>query len=94
MKDTISTLRLQEKEIIHGILSAGVNRGIFFISDIGETADLFLDILRGLRVTLFKEMTGFHITNDDYEILIKRSSQFVNIFVKGIGMHSLQSNNL
>jgi AcrR family transcriptional regulator len=93
MKDTISTLRLQEKEIIHGILSTGVNRGIFAVSDLGETADLFLDILRGLRVTLFKEMTGFQMTNDDYEILIKRSSQFVDIFVKGIGVHSLKSNN-
>jgi AcrR family transcriptional regulator len=91
MKDTIAALRLQEREIIRNILFSGVKREIFSVLNIDETADLLLDLLRGLRINILKEMSGFNMPSEEYEHLIKKTSLLVDIFVKGISVQPANS---
>jgi AcrR family transcriptional regulator len=84
MKETVTELRKQEKEIITGILSRGMADGIFEISDTGETADLLLEILKGLRMTMMKGIVNFNDLNEEYNQMAKKTSLLMEIFIKGI----------
>jgi AcrR family transcriptional regulator len=88
MKETVAELRTQEKEIIIGILERGTADGIFDIADIEETADLLLDLLRGLRVTMLKGISSFQDLNKEYKQMTKKTSLLVEIFIKGISHRS------
>lgn len=84
MKETIADLRKQEKEIIMGIMERGIAEGIFDIENVEETADLLLDLLRGLRLTMLKGIANFHDLNKEYKQMTRKTSQLVDIFIKGI----------
>ena len=84
MKSTYADLRWQEKEIIKEIFSEGVKTGLFFISDLDESADLFLELLKGLRMSILKDLTLYYLETNEYELLVKKTMQFVDIFTKGI----------
>jgi AcrR family transcriptional regulator len=84
MKETVAELRKQEKEIIMGIMVRGVNEGIFEIQDIEKTADLLLDLLRGLRITMLKGVTSFQDVDGEYEQMANNTGLLVDIFIKGI----------
>lgn len=84
MKATNATLRNQEKEVVIGIFKKGVDKGIFKISDLEESADLFLDLLKGLRISIMKEMAFYYLDEDEYDLLIRKTLQFVDVFTKGI----------
>lgn len=84
MKKTNADLRLEEKEIIKEIFSEGIHGGLFNIKDLDETADLFLELLKGLRMAILKEMTLYYLDENEYELLVKRTLEFVDIFTKGI----------
>ena len=84
MKETVSDLRKQEKEIIMEILERGIADGIFDITNIEEMSDLLLDLLRGLRITMLKGITSFHNVNEEYEQMAKKTSLLVDLFIKGI----------
>ena len=40
----------KEKEILKKIFEKGIKKGIFYIDNTDETASLFLDLLKGLRI--------------------------------------------
>jgi AcrR family transcriptional regulator len=84
MKGTVESLRKQEKEIIMGVLERGMTEGIFNITGTEEMADLLLDLLKGLRMTMLKGITSFHDVNEEYEQMAKKTSLLVELFLKGI----------
>ena len=84
MKETITELRKQEKEIIMGVLDRGMAEGIFDMTGTEELADLLLDLLKGLRITMLKGVTSFHNVNEEYEQMAKKTSLLVDLFIKGI----------
>jgi AcrR family transcriptional regulator len=84
MKGTVADLRKQEKEIIKGVFERGIAEGIFDISGTEEMADLLLDLIKGLRMTMLKGVTSFHDVNEEYEQMAKKTSLLVDIFIKGI----------
>jgi len=84
MKTTNADLRTQEKEIIKGIFSDGIKTGLFNLSALDESADLFLELLKGLRMSILKDMTFYYLETTEYDLLVKRTMQFVDIFTKGI----------
>jgi TetR/AcrR family transcriptional regulator len=84
MKETVADLREQEKEIIMEILGRGVTNGIFDIPVTEDMADLLLDLLRGLRLTMLKGITSFHNLNEEYEQMAKKTSLLVDVFIKGV----------
>jgi len=84
MKETVADLRKQEKEIIIEILERGISDGIFDIRDTMEMADLWLDVLRGLRITMLKGISNYQNLNEEYEQMVKKTSLLVDVLIKGI----------
>jgi hypothetical protein len=66
------------------IFNLGILNGAFYIPDPDQTASLFLDLLKGLRVTLVNDKLTMFIENDEYEKLYEKTVAFTNIFIKGL----------
>jgi AcrR family transcriptional regulator len=84
IKETLVGLHLQELEIIKEILRKGNENKIYSITDIGEIAGLFLDLLKGLRMSHLRGMSVYYIDENNYELLVNKSVLFVDIFLKGL----------
>lgn len=83
-RETIQIFKEKEKEIIKKIFLKGIVRGIFYINDTDETASLFLDLLKGLRVTVVNEKETLVIEQDEYDLLLEKTITFTNLFIKGL----------
>src|ERR1035437_9816710 len=82
--ESIQIFKEKEKEIIKKILKKGISSGIFFISDSDQTATLFLDLLKGLRTTLFNEKETLFIEQEEYDLLLQKTIAFTNFFIRGL----------
>jgi AcrR family transcriptional regulator len=82
--EMIQVFRDKEKEIIKMIFEKGISKGKFFIADTDQTALLYLDLLKGLRVALINEKKTLFIEQDEYELLYEKTIAFTNIFIKGL----------
>jgi hypothetical protein len=47
-------------------------------------ASLFLDLLKGLRITLVNEKKTQFIEQEEYDLLLEKTIAFTNIFIKGL----------
>jgi AcrR family transcriptional regulator len=83
-REAILRFKEKEKEIVRKIFEKGITRGVFFIKDTDQTASLFLDLLKGLRITLINEKETLFIEQDEYDHLLEKTIAFTNIFIKGI----------
>jgi AcrR family transcriptional regulator len=83
-RETIRKFKEKEKFIIGKIFEKGISAGIFFIKDTDQTASLFLDLLKGLRVTVVNEKETLFIEQDEYELLLEKTIAFTDIFIKGL----------
>jgi AcrR family transcriptional regulator len=83
-RETIQVFKEKEKEIIRKIFEKGMVSGIFFITDTDQTASLFLDILKGLRVTVVNEKETLVIEQEEYDLLLEKTIAFTNLFIKGL----------
>jgi AcrR family transcriptional regulator len=83
-RETIRKFKEKEKYIICKIFEKGISADIFIIKDTDQTASLFLDLLKGLRVTVINEKVTLFIEQDEYELLLEKTIAFTNIFIKGI----------
>ncbi len=82
--DTIQVFKDKEKEIIKMIFEKGTRSGKFFIPDTDQTASLYLDLLKGLRVALVNEKKTLSIEQDEYDILSEKTIAFTHIFIRGL----------
>jgi AcrR family transcriptional regulator len=89
-RETIIRFKEKEKEIIKRIIEKGVAGGIFFIDNTDQTADLFLDLLRGLRITLVNEKKTLVIEEQEFEVLREKTISLSSIFIKGLKFNSLK----
>jgi len=83
-RDTIQMFKEKEKEIIKRIFEKGISTGIFFIDDSDQTASIFLDLLKGLRITLVNEKKTLFIEQEEYDLLLEKTIVFTNVFIKGL----------
>jgi AcrR family transcriptional regulator len=83
-RDTIQMFKEKEKEIIKRIFEKGIGTGIFFIDDSDQTASIFLDLLKGLRITLVNEKKTLFIEQEEYDLLLEKTIVFTNVFIKGL----------
>ena len=86
-RDTIKMFKEKEKDIIKRIFNKGISGGVFFISDPDQTATLFLDLLKGLRITLVNEKQTLFIDQEEYNLILKKTIALTNIFIKGLKYH-------
>jgi AcrR family transcriptional regulator len=83
-RDTIIKFKEKEKEIVIKILRAGISSGKFSISDTDNTASLFLDLLRGLRVSVVNDKRTLFIEEEEYKSLLEKTVAFTEIFIRGM----------
>jgi AcrR family transcriptional regulator len=87
-RQTIQAFKEKEKEIIKMIIEKGVRSGIFFIENTDQTADLFLDLLRALRVNLVNEKKTLVIDKEEFDLLREKTISLAIIFIKGLKFNS------
>jgi AcrR family transcriptional regulator len=83
-RETIQKFKEREKEIIKRIFEKGIDSGVFFINDTDQAASLFLDLLKGLRITVVNEKKTLFIDQDEYDLLLEKTIAFTNLFIRGI----------
>jgi AcrR family transcriptional regulator len=83
-REIIQIFKEKEKKIICKIFDKGIRKGIFFIDDTDQTASLYLDLLKGLRVTLVNEKKTLFIDQDEYDRLLEKTLSFTHLFIKGL----------
>ncbi len=83
-RDTIRIFKDKEKEILKKIFEKGISKGIFFIENTDETATLFLDLLRGLRIGDVNDKKTLFIEDIEFDLLLEKTIAFTNIFIKGL----------
>jgi len=83
-KETISLFKEKEKEIIVRIFEKGISKGIFSIKDTDQTASLFLDLLKGLRISVVTDKKMLFIEQEEYDRLLEKTIAFTEIFINGV----------
>jgi AcrR family transcriptional regulator len=83
-RETIQLFKEKEKEIIIRIFERGIKNGIFFISDPDQTALLYLDLLKGLRVTMVNDKKMLFIEQEEYDQILEKTISFTNFFIRGL----------
>jgi len=83
-RESIRVFKEKEKEIIIKIFEKGTRNGIFFIDDADQTASIFLDLLKGLRVTLVNEKKTLSIEQDEFDQLLQKTLLFTSVFIKAL----------
>lgn len=83
-RTSLESFRGREEEIIIKILEKGVSSGIFAKMNSAKTASLFLDLLKGLRMSVVTDKTTLIIENEEFEKLLEKTLDFTHIFIKGI----------
>jgi AcrR family transcriptional regulator len=83
-RETLHAFKEKEKEIVIQIFNKGIRMGIFTIPEPEKTASLFLDLLRGLRVSVVNDKITLGINEKEFEKLRENTSAFTDIFLKGL----------
>ncbi len=76
--------REKEKETLIFIFKKGMEAGIFKKLEPEKTAELFLDLVKGLRGTVISRKTLIYINDEEYESLLEKINAFTEIFINGI----------
>jgi AcrR family transcriptional regulator len=84
IRETISEFKKKEMEIVVKIFKKCIIAGIFIIRDPDQTASLFLDLLKGLRVSVIKDKRTLFIEDEEYDSLLQKTIDFTEIFIKGL----------
>jgi AcrR family transcriptional regulator len=83
-RETIQLFKEKEKEIIIKIFEKGMSKGIFFINDPDSTASLFLDLLKGLRISVVNDKKTLFIEQEEFAKLLENTHAFTKIFINGL----------
>jgi AcrR family transcriptional regulator len=74
----------RETKIVQAILEKGMAQNRFVKGDAAKLADLFVAVLRGLRVLILKQRDSYVLTPEDHEQLKNHQSLFTSLYIKGI----------
>lgn len=83
-REVLMIFKEKEKELIIKILEKGLSEKIFFIDDMEQTASLFLDILKGLGVSIINTKMTMTIEQEEYDLLVRKTALFTKIFIRGL----------
>jgi AcrR family transcriptional regulator len=88
-KESIILFKEKEKEIIVKIFEKGILNGVFSIEDTYKTASLFLDLLKGLRISVVNNKKTMFIEQEEFDKLLEKTIAFTNIFIGGLKRNNL-----
>ncbi|MCB0600070.1 MAG: TetR/AcrR family transcriptional regulator [Saprospiraceae bacterium] len=80
----------RQKEILLAkqILEKGIQNGEFQSLDVAQYAELFIDLIQGLRRNFTLKKDLINISTEDYQLLYQQYQMLVEIFCKGIKCQS------
>jgi len=84
IKEIIEVFRKREVELLCGIIMKGSEKRVFNVSNPEEMANLYLDLLKGLRKIIIGKNEIFYLENEEYELMVQRVNLFSDIFIKGL----------
>ena len=76
--------KAKEMKIISDVLKTEMENGFFKQDNPDELAELFIDVLRGLRTTFIKNKEYFFLDEDEYAVLVEKTNRFTEVFIRGI----------
>lgn len=85
-RENLMIFKEREKEVVIEILKKGLSSGVFAIEDTDKTATLFLDLLKGLRVTVITGRRTMTIDESEFQKLLENTNAFTDIFIKGLSI--------
>jgi AcrR family transcriptional regulator len=83
-RQTIMLFKEKEQEIILKIFEKGISKGMFCIKNPNATASLFLDLLKGLRISVVNSKKTLFIEEEEFAQLLKNTNSFTEIFINGL----------
>jgi hypothetical protein len=83
----VINFREKDNKIVKELLKKGKKEKIFSIDNIPETASLFIDLLRGLRLTVLRDKKILVIDEPEYSELSQKALAFTELFIKSL-MHN------
>ena len=83
-RETLRLFKEKEKEIIIRIFEKGIGEGTFYSMDTDKTASLFLDLLKGLRISVINDKNTLFIDPEEFERLLDMTNSFTDIFINGL----------
>jgi len=84
LKDTLQTFRDNETRIIVRIIKKGIDDGLFHYGDENAAAELFLDLLKGLRMAILNDRISQLLGDEEYEIFLEKTNAVTDIFIRGL----------
>lgn len=87
LKETLQKFREKEKGIIIQVLDRGIAEGIFFCDDKESAALLFLDLMRGLRMTILNERKSLVLDQEEFEKILEKTSAAADLFIRSLKYH-------
>lgn len=81
----------RETKIVRSILERGIAAGLFQQTDAAKLAELFVAVLRGLRLLILKQRDSYVLTPEDHEQLKNHQSLFTSVYIKGISKQDANS---
>ncbi len=83
-RETFIRFKEKEKEIIIRIFKTGIANDVFKIENSDSTASLYLDLLRGLRISVVNDKETMVLSQDEYDMLLEKTIAFTEIFISGL----------
>lgn len=89
MESTWHSFHAKEVEIIESIFLLGIKKQIFIMEDAKEIAELFLEILKGLRHSELHHKELLLLDERDYASLLHKTNLLLKIFTGGLKYNEL-----
>jgi AcrR family transcriptional regulator len=83
-RESFILFKEKEKEIIIRIFHSGIEKKIFKIKNADGTASLFLDLLRGLRISVVNDKETLVLSQEEFDRLLEKTIAFTDIFINGL----------
>ena len=84
LNDLFKTLKAREIKLVETILKRGVDAELFHLEQITESAELFIEILKGIRLQVFHSKELIYISPEEYTELEKKSDMVTEIYIRAL----------
>jgi AcrR family transcriptional regulator len=84
MRDFWTKSRQDEVKLLSSIFQIGIADGEFIMPDPDQTANLFLDLLKGLRLMVLRDKQVVYLEEVEFNELFEKTGIFTEIFLKGL----------
>jgi AcrR family transcriptional regulator len=83
-KELVTSLKSREVTLIIKILDKGRQDGVFRFDDGRDLAQLFLEVLHGLRMIVIHHKPFIELTRSDFDMMAEKHRKFVELFIRSL----------